>query len=143
MAPTYVSFDPGENSNIGYVVWDERATPIKTDQVSISGLDALFEELPDTVTTFIVEGYTVFGHVNHTGSKVVTAQVIGYIKGEARSRKIKCIEQPSSILKTAQMWSGVKLDGKHSVSHWKSAYNHGYYYLFNLGLIRPRVLDTK
>jgi hypothetical protein len=141
MIPTYVSFDPGEKSNIGYVVWSEEAKPMKTDQTTLEGLDLLFSELPDTVTTFIVEGYTVFGHVNHTGSKVVTAQVIGYIKGEARSRKIECVEQPSSILKTAQMWSGVKLDGKHSVSHWKSAYNHGYYYLHRKGLIRPRVLD--
>lgn len=143
MAPTYVSFDPGEKGNIGYVVWDEKAAPIKLDQVSIEGLDKLFEELPDTVTTFIVEGYTVFGHVNHTGSKVVTAQVIGYIKGEARSRKITCVEQPSSILAVAQKWAGMSMKGKHSVSHWKSAYLHGYYYLHQKGLIRPRVLDMK
>lgn len=141
----YVAWDPGETT--GVACWDAKPERICINQFRLPELDnfLLTELEPNPPKVFIIEGYQVFGHKAeaHIGSKLETSQIIGALKYFARRYKIEIIEQSSHILKVAQKFSGVKIPTDHKISHWASAYNHGYYYLHNKGLIKPRVLEDK
>lgn len=142
MSNTYASFDPGKRT--GVALWDEHGKCTFKGILLENELDLFLDGIRGTRTykKFIIEEYRVYGGklAAHAGSKVETIQVIGQIKSVARSLNVSIVEQPASILKIASMWSGVKKRGQ----HWPdqdSAYNHGYYYLHKLGIIRARVLD--
>jgi hypothetical protein len=144
--PTYTSWDPGGSASertTGIAYWDERANVLDMKSLTEKEFDREIERIPDTVKTFIIEEYRPRGDVNHTGNKLLTSQRIGDIKGYARRHDIKVVEQRSMILKIAAMWAQYKLPpkGQH-LPDFASAYLHGYYYLFQQGLIKPKVLDS-
>lgn len=146
----YASWDPGGSGvrrTTGLTYWDERANMIIMKSLSEEEFDREIENIPSSVKVFILEKYVPFGHINHTGNKLLTSQRIGDIKGYARRNKIEVIEQDSKILPIACMWAGIKWprNNKGQKLHLPdslSSYAHGYYYLFNKRLIKPRVLDT-
>jgi hypothetical protein len=144
---TYVAFDPGVTT--GIACWDETCKertgqPVHVGMVNEEDLDDFLEiKLPGRGTkVFIIEEYRILPSKLriHSGSKVPTIQVIGQLKSYARRKKIELVEQPTSILPMAQLQSGVKLSKNHANSHWASAYNHGYFYLRQKGLIESRSL---
>lgn len=142
--PEFISWDPGETT--GVACWDDRGNPIAVAQMEEADRDRFLNDLHDCLmypSKFIVEEYRIFGSkaTAHIGKKLNTSEVIGDLKSFARKHWIEVVEQPSSILNIAQKWSGVKIPTVHAKSHWASAYNHGYYYLHQQGIIRPRVLD--
>lgn len=143
MIVTYVSWDPGEKKT-GRVKWDEKANPVAIEELNGDQFDKDLYSTEDTVKVFIVEQYRPYGSVPHTGNKLLTAQRIGDIKGYARRHGIEVVEQPAQILKVAAMWSGTPIPRakKFHWPDWQSAFLHGYYYLSNQGLIRPKVLDS-
>jgi hypothetical protein len=136
----YLVFDPGLST--GWAAFDEKGD-VQAKGI-LRGLDELIsflsdrEDYPDVV---IYEGYTVFGHKAkaHIGSKVETVQAIGMIKVYASRWKAEIVEQPSSILSIAQLWSGVRLPSNHDKSHDIAAYNHGVYYLQKSGIRKSRL----
>lgn len=136
----YLCFDPGIST--GWARFDNEGQI--TEKGILRGLDALADFLEETEipTHIICESYRVFKHkaTAHIGSKVETAQAIGMIKAKARLWKAEYIEQPSSILTIAQMWSGVKLPSNHDKSHDIAAYNHGVYYLQKNGIRKSRLI---
>lgn len=144
MTLTYVSFDPGQST--GITEWDEKGNVIKVG-IELKGdkaLDIYLDSLEgSSVKIFIIEEYRVYGSNlgANIGSKVHTAQVIGYLKAWARRHKIKVIEQRADILKVAAKWAQVTLPKGHPPD-WLSAYLHGYYYLHRQGLIKPLVLEA-
>lgn len=151
LVPTYISWDPGGSQTrrtTGIAYWDQKANLIETKSLTETEFDEEIDIIPSTVHTFIIEEYRPRGNVNHTGNRMLTSQRIGDIKGYARRHSIKVIEQPSKILTIAAMWTQYKWpkDEKSKKKHLEdyiSAYLHGYYYLFNQGLIRMKVLDSK
>lgn len=136
----YVSWDPGEKKT-GRVKWDENANPVAIEELTEAQFDKDLTNTEPTVEVFIVEEYRPYGHIQHTGNKLLTAQRIGDIKGYARRHGIEVVEQPAQILKIAAMWSGTPIVKGHWPD-WQSAFLHGYYYLSDKGLIRPKVLDS-
>lgn len=144
--PVYASWDPGEKTT-GRTYWSAEAKPLIMDEILQADFDLAIENLPSTITTFIIEQYRPYGHIQHTGNKLLTAQRIGDLKGCARRKGIEVVEQPAGILKIAAVWSGMplpktKAGKKVHVPDWQSAFLHGYYYLYQKGLIRSRVLDS-
>lgn len=148
-AVKYISWDPGGSATArttGIALWDPDAELIDMKSLNEEEFDKQIESIPETVEVFILEKYVPFGHINHTGNKLTTAQRIGDIKGYARRHKIEIVEQRSDILTIAAMWAQYKIprnrkgEKQHIPDYW-SAYLHGYYYLFNKGLIKPKVLD--
>lgn len=137
----YLAFDPGVST--GWASFDESGEV--TAKGIVRGLDNLIdfladrEEIPRVV---IYEGYRVFGHKAkaHIGSKVETVQAIGMIKVYASKWGAKLVEQPSSILAIAQLWSGVRLPSNHDKSHDIAAYNHGVYYLQKNNIRKSRLI---
>jgi hypothetical protein len=149
--PYYASWDPGGSESrrtIGLTYWAEDAEMLHMTSLTQEEYDREIQNIPPTVKVFILERYIPFGHISHTGNKLTTAQRIGDIKGYARRNNIKVVEQDAKILTIGCMWAGVKRprNSKGQKKHlpdYLSSYVHGYYYLFNLGLIRPKVLDDE
>ena len=140
MQDKYLVFDPGLST--GWASFNQEGEI--TSKGILRGLDELIsflsdrEDYPDVV---IYEGYRVFGHKAkaHIGSKVEAVQAIGMIKVYASKWRAEIVEQPSSILTIAQLWSGVKLPSNHDKSHDIAAYNHGVYYLQKNNIRKSRL----
>lgn len=143
----YIAIDPGKTT--GVACWDETCKdktgqPVYVEQFSRKDLTHfLFNKLPGRGTRVIIyEDYKILKHKAnmHIGSELPAVEVIGEIKAAAYLLKIETVAQPAQILPIAQKWSGLKLPSDHSISHWPSAFNHGFYWLQRNGLITPRVL---
>lgn len=138
----YLAFDPGVST--GWAAFDEKGDVV--EKGIIRGLSDLIEWLDDREDipeVVICESYAVFQKkaMAHTGSKLETSQAIGMIKAKALGKwKAEYVEQPSSILSIAVLWSGVKLPGNHDKSHDIAAYNHGVYYLQKNGIRQSRII---
>lgn len=140
--PTYISFDPGAKFT-GVVSWDDKGKMLHLAQYGEKELDKFFDTVPtEKLKTIIYELYRVFDHKlsAHRWSKVETVEAIGLIKHFARKHNLKLVSQPSNILAVAQKWSGAVIPSDHALSHGPSAYNHGYFYLHQQGIIPARVL---
>ncbi|SRR6266498_4990 len=140
---TYASWDPGGSTKrrtTGLCYWDQEANVLDLKIIGQKEFDYEIEHIPNTVKTFILEEY-VPRRISHIGNRLLTAQLIGDIKGYARRHDIQIVEQPSTILSIAAMWAQVNLKSNKHLPDYISAYLHGYYYLFNKGLIKPKVLE--
>lgn len=142
----YLSFDPGETTGVATWALNDKGKVDCTliDQFKLPSLIEFLKEVnTEHLKKIIYEGYRIDPKKlkAHIWSKVETIQTIGRIRFFAEWHDIETVEQPRTILSSAQKWSGMKLPSDHSISNGPSAYNHGYFYLFNQGLIRPRSLD--
>lgn len=141
----YMAFDPGLRT--GIAGWNEFGVitlihkTVHGDEALDAFLDTLDADPPDI---FIIEEYRVYGSNlgANVGSKVHTAQVIGSLKSWARRRNVIVVEQRADIKGTAAKWSGTVIPRGH-MPDWMAAFLHGYYYLHNIGVIKPRVLERK
>lgn len=135
---TYLSFDPGEAT--GWAAFDDKGAI--TDFGTIHGLGELFSWLTlHTADVYIIEEYRLYRQraLQQSGSKLLTVQAIGAIKASAASTGSKVVEQPASIKKVAEMWTGYVPKGAHKNSHWIDAVNHGLYYLHKEGIVKTEV----
>ena len=134
----YVSFDPGENSNIGIAVFEsEKGQTIWYGQIRLQDIQPNLNIIAgrSKILAIICEDYRVFGHKarQHVGSRVETIQSIGVIKAFALGKHIPFVLQPSNILDIAQRLTQTKMPRDHSISHSVSAFLHGAYYLIQQG----------
>jgi hypothetical protein len=147
--PVYVSWDPGggQRRSTGMVSWDAQGQEISRAALNPQQLDFTLQILENvkTIKVFIIEKYVPYGHVNHTGRKLVTSECIGQLKAFARRWGIRVVEQRSDIKRIAAMNAGVQWiwSAKKHMPDDIAAYLHGFYYLDKIGLIRPKVLDDK
>lgn len=103
--------------------------------------DELYEvlkEIPHTVEVVVMEDYMLFGHKvkQQSGSKLETVRVIGAVDSWAALRGIPVVLQPASILPIAKRWTGIKYSGAHKDGHHASALLHGYYYMYDKGILK-------
>jgi len=136
-AVEFVSIDPGGTT--GVVTWDANAKLLDALQLNREEFEDFLEKV--SPAQVICEEYIVNPHVRHGGQKVETLRIIGAIESYCRRNKILLEMQRPQILTIAQKWSGKKMPKNHGISHWVSAYLHGYYFLHRKGLIKARVLD--
>lgn len=124
------------------MTWDSQGKVLAFHHLDEEQLDEfldLVEAWPTAPQYVIYEEYRVYASVNHTGSKVLTIQIIGSIKRTARRLKIRAIEVRADVKKIAAMWSGVKIPKGH-MPHWMAAFLVGYWHLHKEGVIPARVL---
>lgn len=134
-----VSFDPGEST--GVAEWDERGNCTKLVEIPHTEIGAYLQELETRAPKHIVfEGWNLWKDRNKTGDKQRTVRVIGVIEETARRLGLVPTEQKQSAKDSALPWAGIKKQKGH-MPNSRSAYLHGYYWLYNQGKIRPRVLD--
>lgn len=141
----FVAFDPGLRT--GIAAWNAHAV-IQIIHKTVHG-DVALDEFLDTleehpVGVFIIEEYRVYGSNlgANVGTKVHTAQVIGSLKSWARRHGVAIVEQRADIKGVAAKWSGTQIPKGH-MPDWMAAFLHGYYYLHQIGLIKPRVLERR
>jgi len=124
-----LAVDPGKHTGLCVFVDGEprKMEQVHTNDDLIDWLEA--EPRPDLI---VMEKYKLFKWLalQQSGSRMEVAQAEGIVESYGRRNGVQVIEQSPQILTTAQMWTKVRLDrGSHDRSHWKSALNHGYYYL--------------
>lgn len=131
----YVSLDPGKTT--GWATFREDGWFTNRGQVDLDDLPEFLESL-DGTKVIIYENYKLFSWKakQQSGSNMPASQAIGMIKSYALRNDCHLIDQPPSIKPTAQMLSQLTPIGKHSETHWVDAYNHGFYYLHNKGLVK-------
>jgi hypothetical protein len=142
MAIAYIAFDPGGTT--GWYTFDEEGKDIFFGQcVGEDELIKFLDECEPPTKMVIIEDFKLFSHkaIQQSGSQMIAPQIIGILKLYCNKWKVPYVLQPSNILTIAQLWSGVKVDGKggHAQSHWKSAFNHGVYYLQKNGIRKSRL----
>jgi len=143
----YVSFDPGEKSNIGIAIFEpEKGQVIWYDQIRFENIQPTLDIIRQTskILVIICEDYMIFKHKAraHIGSKVETIQAIGAIKAYALGKHIEFVLQPASILEIAEKWTQVKMPKDHSISHSVSAFLHGAFYLIQNGKRKTALQET-
>jgi hypothetical protein len=126
--------DPGEHIGLacydetGWLHWDGTMTPEQFEQWCLIG--------QGHYAVVVIEDYRLRHgrQMQQTGSRFMTAQVIGQAKLFARMHKAKVVIQQPNILNIAAMHAGIKI-----VKHYPdnvSAKLHGRYYLESIGVLR-------
>ena len=140
----YVAFDPGHNT--GIAAWcDPTENPIvfghEADFQGVIHFLSKLELQMNLPVVIVIEEYRVWD--DKKGSKELTIQVIGAIKGWCLKHEIPLVEQRPTVRRTASAWSGVPWPKGH-MPDWMSAFLHGYYYLHKNKLDkRSRVLEER
>ena len=132
------AFDPGETT--GWSIFNCDGEQI--DYGQCKGRNLLYATLSKigVVPYVVIEDYRLYQSkaIQQSGSKLEAVRVIGAIESWAALNKSRVTLQPASIKAIAQLWSGVKPKGAHKNSHHVDAFNHGYYFLQKIGIIKPK-----
>lgn len=143
--PRYLAFDPG--STIGYAYFDSDGISTATGQYSYPELleklhllsQAPKEVLNDMV--IIVENFELLPHKamlvaqNKVARKLEVSKAIGALEIFAKLNNSVFVLQPPEKNTLAKIWTGLDANVNHSKSNWKSAYNHGIWYLVSNKLV--------
>ena len=140
----YMSFDPGKVT--GWASFHENGMPAEMGHIPNCGmgiakfLQGLHFEEDEKPKVIIYEVYQVRGRAQRVDDNSVrTMGAIKVIKTFAGMIGAKLIPQQASILPIAAKFSGMEMPRDHSKSHQISAFNHGWYYLTQGGIVVPRI----
>lgn len=147
-----LGIDPGETN--GWCFLNENGTPVPHragempyGQVRYGDMTEFLESVPEGVDVVVIEDYRIFAKKAkaHVGNRLVTIEMIGAIRHWAATRGIKIVTQESRILPVAEKLLGKKMStaGKHSETHWLSAYLHAGYWLVKEGLFFPNIDESR
>lgn len=127
-----LAFDPGNTT--GWVELNEKAELQNAGNAEgFEGLQKVLDLYDDQkVDRVVIEEYFVFPGkaMMLTGTKLVTSQTEGIIKGWCLRKKIPFTTYRSSLCEVQQKHSQIKPTGPHKYSHYVYAYNHGWWWLF-------------
>jgi len=142
---TSIWIDPGVmNGWCKFEIENGMARAVAMGQVHIDDLTKFLEKLDPTPSSVGYESYKIFRKKAgaHIGSDVPALQAIGMIKSYASRHGKVLRDQPSSILKTAEMWTGIYMPSDHSQSHQIAALLHGSYFYITEGMMRTRLEEN-
>lgn len=137
--PKYLAFDPG--STTGFAFFDATGVVTSTGQMKFPDLIEklyLLNGAPEGTfndVTFIVEDFNLLPHMalkvagNTISRKMEASKAIGAIELFAKFHGAKLIMQRPDNGAVAKVWTGLDPDKNHAKDNWKSAYNHGVYYM--------------
>jgi len=142
----YLALDPGEGT--GWATFAENGMPTNYGNVYgdatgiykfLHSADSRIEfgiGLPKVV---IYEKWTLRKAKNVQGSTMLSSQVIGVVRGWATHIGAELISQDSMLNPGNERESGISPHGTHSQSHWTFAFNHGWHYLNETGIVINRL----
>lgn len=131
-----LSVDPGDST--GLARWTRHAELV--ERWIMSSTDTIsYLARTDDYEAIVCENFRLrHGKaVQQTGSKFEASQVIGAIRLYCRIHGTALHMQEPGILAVAQLHSGVKPPANHKLSHDIDAYNHGYYFFEQRGILLP------
>lgn len=134
-----LAIDPGKDN--GYALWEDDGELVTFGQLTIDEMDDFLLSFDRPVSAVIVEDYRLFKKraIQQSGSNMPASQVIGKAEMFAAMKGAKFIKQRADVLPIAQKLSQKKLPTDHSISHQFSAYNHGFYWMVQQGIVKPAI----
>lgn len=138
-----LSFDPGETT--GWVYQDENKMIDFGQAKGLANLISVVEEYRGEIDQFVIEDYIILQGkaMSHSGSRVPSIQVIGYLKAFAIQQGIPVKMYPARMKPMQQKRTQKFPKGAHSKNHWVDAYNHGRYWLIEQGLAKSALQILK
>lgn len=137
--PKYLAIDPGKTT--GYAYFDAEGISTATGQATVDEIITQLYHIsmaPKEVLSelvVIVEDFLLLPHMatrvaaNRNSRGMEASQVIGATKFFCRLNGSRLIMQRPEKNTLAKVWTGLDSNVNHSKSNWKSAFNHGMYYL--------------
>lgn len=106
----------------------------------VDGMTEWLHQHDEPYSTMIVEDYkiTPYEANRNVGRDLMAVQVIGMLKGWAKSHNIKLEMQNRGVKRIGSLYGDYKHKGSHKDSHQWDAYYHGMYYLVKTGVRLPR-----
>lgn len=144
MSEYILCIDPGDMTGWATIELDGKGAPKEFENLTFeefSGKISYLRQL-DVVRpiSIIYEEYRKRPGARHrTGNSYLATQVIGITRNFASEHRIKLIIQKPENKDTGAKWSGLQPPKRHAASHCYDAYNHGFYYLRNQGLIKTKL----
>ena len=140
----FIAFDPGNTT--GYAVFDIHGDVQTMGQIS-NGIEGVVEWLSkhdEPYSTMIVEDYKITPNEasHNVGRDLMAVQVIGMLKGWAKSHSIRLVMQSRNVKNMGAIYGGYKHKGAHKDSHQWDAYYHGMYYLVKNRVRLPRGMEA-
>lgn len=149
MTDYILCIDPGDMTGWATIELDGKGAPKEFDNITFEEFSERISELRRTVQEGKVLGLPVAvvyeeyrkrpGTRHHTGNSYLASQVIGITRNFASEYRIKLVVQKPENKDTGAKWSGLFPPKRHAESHCYDAYNHGFYYLRNQGLIKTKL----
>lgn len=139
-----VGFDPG--STTGWAAFDTRKEGDKIAPANMLGYGQekflnLIENIEgeDAIRgadVVVIESFQLLPHKAQKmiGNRFEVIQAIGICKSYAKRHKATIVEQPPTIKKIAEKWTGIIPPPNHAQSHWVDAANHAKYWMIRNGL---------
>ena len=130
MGMRILSFDPGETT--GWVYQDMEKILAFGQAKGLAELMDVCSKHEGKVDHVVIEDYVILNRkaASHSGSRVPTIQMIGYLKAWCIQQKLKTPTlYPARLKPIQQMKTQMKPIGAHKDNHWVDAYNHGRWYL--------------
>lgn len=140
-----LAVDPGETS--GWAVLDGFGNTLGFGQGNERALHTFLSSFEDTYgaepSTVIIESYKVLPTAKslkaNVGSKLITSQVIGMVRGFCLGWNCTVIMQNPQDKNIGYKWMGLKPPSNHAESHQTDALAHGYYYLVKTGAVKVQI----
>jgi len=135
MSKSIYAFDPGDTTGWSRLAWHD-GTELEHGMVKFPDMPGfLYDRDLDEVVAVVCEDFRLFQHkaIQQSGSKFDAVAVIGMLRLWVYPFSNQLHLQPPSIKPIAERLSGRKPKGAHNKSHDVDAYNHGIYYLKQLG----------
>jgi hypothetical protein len=132
-----LSFDPGETT--GWCYQDPDKIINFGQAKGLAELMDVCEKHVGIVDHVVIEDYIVLGKkaMSHSGSRVPTIQMIGYLKAWCIQQKLGSPTlYPARLKPLQQAQIQLKPIGAHKDNHWVDAANHGRWYLIQKKLAK-------
>lgn len=133
------AWDPGRTT--GFAIFSGQGERKEFGQLTMEEVDQFIDEYAEPVSVVVVEDFINFKKrvSKMAGSRNDASQVIGMLRVFARKKGAKFLLQPAGRKDEGAKLTQIFEPSDHSQSHWVSAYNHGFWFLHNLGLVRSKL----
>jgi hypothetical protein len=131
-----LAIDPGMIT--GICIMETNGKVLEIDNLPLEEVyEILDKDMAQRIQLVIMEEYIVGNRAPYLkGSRNEASQVIGVVNAWARIYGIPIVMQMPGIKTIAERLSGKRPRGPHKENHWVDAFNHGYYWLHSVGLVR-------
>lgn len=139
----YLAVDPGAHT--GWCIFNDDGGIGWFETIHHDKIVDWLETLPgDQFKKVIIEEFMLnppgFRNQVPKHDKMITVQVIGYVKSWAKRNKVEIIEQARNVRQVGYMYWGVKpLPKSDKLNHAYDAIAHGIYYLQRRGIREPKL----
>lgn len=134
-----IGVDPGKIT--GIAIFNDDGTYDTFGQLTIEQMIQFSNEYEPEVKMIVVEDFVLFKRraLQQSGSRMHASRVIGMMEVMAARKGARLIKQPAERKLDGEKLSGKKPPSDHSQSHQIDAFNHLFYRMHEMGLVRSKL----